>query len=165
MASRRQGPRRQTTWFDQMFNSDVATGLQALQRLTPSGENLEGFTAIRLLLTLILHPSTPAAVSGSQRVDFGIGVSSEEAFTLGVNALPNAEVETEFPERGWLLRDSQMVTDEAGGFLPLRLTYDLRSQRKIENGVLYFIATSTPIEGTTFNVRMLGIARVLCLRP
>ena len=168
MVRQRQTARRSTTWFDTRFNFDVATGSQATLRITPTGDDLEGFTIARIRATMIWYPSTPLAVSGVQEVSFGIGMASEEAFTAG--SLPDPVTDIDYPERGWIVKDTALVVDEllstgAGIPPPLRLVYDLRAQRKIDKGMAYWIANNAAIQGSTFNVRMFGLIRLLCLRP
>ena len=160
---------RKTTWFDTEFNFDTASAGQAVKRLTPSsviGGTVigEGLTSVRLLLTLELHPSIPEVVNSEQLVSFGVGLASEEAF--GAQILPDPKTVTDFPPRGWVIRDQALVADRAGDARAVvRLIYDIRAMRKIDNFVMYLIMDNEPIRGTAFTVRMIGLVRVLCKLP
>ena len=164
---RSRGPRRQTTWFDSSWNFDIAVGGNATDELTPVGENLEGFTAARLILSFTLLPSVPSGATGEMLVTYGIAMVSQDAFDAGAASLPDPISSTSFPVDGWLIRENRVVVDRTASeeIRPTYVTYDLRAQRKLENSLMAFIWKVTTIRGSTFNLRTLGWSRLLCLRP
>ena len=167
MATRRAGPKRQTTWFDTNIGIDVAQGTGGLVRLTPTGDDLEGFTAIWIVGRTTLLPSIPQSTLAETSVAIGYGVCSEEAFSTGLTATPNPEVSTEFPERGWMHRARYVVIDNGFGIPTNVIVLDnnIRAQRKIDKGVLYLTIHNQTIRGGVFNIRLHGTLRLLCLRP
>ena len=168
MVTRMRTPRRKTDWFDTRLSSDIANGAQVIVRMTPVGFS-PGFTLTRFLMTLSFLPNPYGAASGAQRVAFGVGICSEDAFA--VPATPDPEQVTEFPPRGWVIRDELLVPsrlDGANGQAPpnvVRLNYDLRAKRTIDNGVMYIAINSTAGSGTAFTIAAFGLTRMLCLLP
>ena len=161
----RAGPRRRTDWEDTNFNFATGAGTTAILQLTPAGDN-QGRTVTRVLLTLILQPSNPIVAESMMQVHFGIGMSSSEA--IGTSAsLADPAVANENPVNGWLLRDYVTVVDHATvvAVAPIRLTYDLRAQRRIDEGLLYMRLTNGSGLGPGFTVQMSGIVRCLVLLP
>jgi len=103
-----------------------------------------------------------------QAIDIGIGVSSREAFTIGVTALPDPNNSSDYPPRGWLYVARRMVSQHAATGVGWSVhvgsfDFDLGAMRKIDKGVLFMVAKNTNIDGIATNVRMLGRVRVLCL--
>ena len=170
MASRRQSPRRRTTWFDTRLGEDIASATEANIQLTPdvsaAAVGLEGYTAVRIVLFMSMYSAIPNSASGEMILDFGIGMASQTAFDIGTTGLPNVETSADFPERGWLLRSNRLIMDSLGiTFPPVFVTADLRAMRKLENSVMYLQLKNQTIRGTTFNVRVNGWVRLLCLLP
>ena len=133
MNMRNRAPRRQTDWIDTIVAVNVASGSQLLQRLTPSGFS-PGVTLTRTLLTLELQAQIPGGASGRQNVHWGIGIAAEDAFNA--NAVPDPQIDSEYPPRGWAVRDFTLVNQETlanGPISPRRVVYDLRGQRKLDN--------------------------------
>ncbi len=174
--ARRPGPvglaraqRRLTAWDDQLVTSlSVTSGAENSFLLTENVSDTEkrGCTIVRIILALELLPSVPGNVSGVQTVSMGIGATSDDAFAAG--ALPNAEVDTDFPVMGWLWRGKYLVRDEtlATGIVPFpRIDADLRSQRKIDRSSVFVILQNTPVQGTAFNILVSGMVRVLYKLP
>ena len=160
---------RPTIWGDHLFKDVIASGGQMTVRdLRPSITDTDRFTIIRILVNLcVLASSTPTNQEGAQRIDFGIGVTSAEAFNAGV--LPEADIEGEFPRLGWLVRESMVYmraktsTDEGVQHVPVS-KLDLRASRKIDRGIPFMVATNTDIETAAISVRLCGLVRVLFLQ-
>ena len=167
MATRRQGPKRQTTWFDTNIGLDIAQGTGGLVRLTPIADDLEGFTAIWIVGRTTLLPSVPQSTLAETSVAIGFAVCSEEAFVSGLVGTPNPEQSQDFPERGWMYRARYVVIDNGFGVPTNIIVMDnnIRAQRKIDKGVLYLTIHNQTIRGSNFNVRLHGTLRLLCLRP
>ena len=144
---------RQTDWMDTVVGDAAATGTQAsrslITGLAPS--NMRGTTAIRTLVSLDFASSTVAGAWGLQRVDFAIGMTSQEAFAAGT--LPDPAISSDRPSRGWIYRTSLLVSQNGSGapiVFPVRA--DIRGARKIENGEMFLVFDNTAIDGTTFTV-------------
>ena len=162
------GPRRQTSWDDQLFNFDTASGSRVDFLLVQNVSDTEsrGLTLARMILGFTFLPSVPGVASGSQAISIGVALASDDAFAAG--ALPEPQVESDFPVGGWLYRSQYIVVDEtlATGFpLPVRIDVDLSVQRKLDRASLYCTMINDPIEGTAFNVRMIGLIRSLYRLP
>jgi len=161
--------RRNTAWDDTRIASDVANGSTANVEIASDVGDAEkrGCTLIRTILSLWIHASTPGAVSGSQIVFLGMQLASDDAFTGG--ALPDVEVGADFPMAGWIWRESVFITDEtlaAGGSIqPIALWRDIRSQRKLDRSTVMLSIHSAPTEGTAFNIRVVGLMRLLYKLP
>ncbi len=166
--TQRRSPRRKTDWFDTIFSQDMANGSQNIQRLTPTGFS-PGHTLTRMLISFSFVPNPLGVATGIQRLDFGIGIASEDAFVAG--AVPDANAPLEFPPRGWVLRDEVIVNSRLDGAngqdsTPvIRLTYDIRAQRMLDNGVLYVATNNVAGGGTAFTVAHFGFVRILMLLP
>ena len=115
---------------------------------------------VRMVIIMFGQANTLSAVRAVQAVSMGIGIGEQEAFAAGV--LPDPVVMTDEPALGWAWRDILQVADDTNGLrLGETLRRDIRSQRKIENGELYFIADNNNVTGTAFSVYLRGIIRCL----
>jgi len=101
---------------------------------------------------------------GSELVDVGIGLASQEAFQADVLADPDNE--SDFPLRGWIWRCRYRIY----GFIAndpavfnRHIEMDLRGKRKIENGELFLSLVNTAQEGASGTVNIAGIVRCLIL--
>ena len=160
--------RRLTAWDDENVGFDIASGTEGNLELAQNVADPEkrGCTAIRILVNVWLHASTPGAVSGSQILSIGIALTSDDAFAGSV--LPDAEVAADFPVSGWLYRERFMVTDEllsSGVIQPIHVNRDLHASRKLDRATLFIQFANGAIEGSTFNVRAVGLVRVLYKLP
>jgi len=124
-------------------------------------------TVTRIIIDLTLLPNDPdAAVTGGARMDLAIGVAAQEAFTAGV--VPDPNLSSDYPTQGWLWIASPVVihvnasgTTEA--FVYPRVQADLGAQRKVDKGVLYFVANNTTIVGSGESIQIAGRLRSLVL--
>ena len=124
-------------------------------------------TVTRLIgqLTLMAN-DLDAAVTVAQRIDMGIGVASREAFTAGI--VPDPVLSSDYPTLGWLwITSSVVIKVNASGtteaFLYPVIQFDIGAQRKVDKGVLYFVADNTAIIGGGMSVRLAGRLRSLVL--
>lgn len=159
-----------TLWVDQNINEQVSSSGNNLETLMPQADDvLTRFTGLTLLRTIIgldvahlIHDSG----EGSQRVFMAIGIATQEAFTLGFTALPEPANVEQFPTRGWIwkhvCRTYGFAADQPAVF-NRRVDLDLRSQRRIQNGELMFIANNNPEEGVATTVLVSGLIRTLFL--
>ena len=158
--------RRATVWADTLFSLTVMNGAQQVSSLHLGvlTTNMD-LTVVRTLIHLNISSDNPGFASGLQRVSLGIGVVSEEAFLAGV--VPDPNVNTDFPSRGWVWRDQQVVLDEllATGVVPLRdIKEDIASQRKLDKGELVLIVNNDALHGSPFDIIVTGIVRILFKR-
>ena len=161
-------PRRGTSWDDQLFNFDIASGgrVEFLLMENVSDTESRGLTLARLILGYSLVPSVPGVASGSQKMSTGIFLASDDAFSSG--GVPEANQQADYPVSGWLYRDQFIIVDEtlATGFpVVIRIDKDLSVQRKLDRASLVVGMMNDPIEGTPFNVRAIGLIRSLYRLP
>jgi len=158
--------RRATDWIDTLVVAQVATGAQTLQSLMTgvAPVNVRRQTLVRTILELDLYSETVAGVWGTQIIDLGIGITSQEAFAAGVVADPVTA--NDQPSRGWIFRARRVVAQNAAGgpvVHPLRI--DIRASRKLDDGECFLVINNTTDLGTAFTVRAAGLIRQLWLLP
>ena len=153
-----------------MTTSVVANGETTLVDLLEDLPVMEVKTVSRLLVDLLMTVDATSENEGSSIMDLGIGVCSDEAFSIGNTAVPDPDVTTEYPMDGWLYVATGLVSLAlpTGGTVTAmhvesaHFRADLRAQRKVDRGKLYMkIQNSTLINGIT--VRIVGRVRALCL--
>ncbi len=124
-----------------------------------------GLTHVRMLLNLTLVPNNPGLNSGTQIVDVGVAQADLEAFVA--NALPDANVEGDYPSRGWWTRIRELVENHVTeSFIPaVKIIRDLKILRKIVDGEPYIQLTNTANTGTSGTVLFDGTIRNLWRLP
>jgi len=154
---------RPTDWIDTIISLTLAPmGGSAIQSLMTgvAPVNMRGMTLIRTIISLSLVSQTVAGAWGVQRANLGIGVADQDAFAAG--ALPDPDVATDKPARGWVWRSYAGVAQNGSGAPVIyTLTADIRGARKIENGELYIAGVNTDSLGTAFTVFVGGLIRTL----
>jgi len=126
--------------------------------------NVRRQTLIRTILRLELFSETVAGAWGTQRVDIGIGITSQEAFAAGV--VPDPNTDGDQPSRGWIYRTRVVPSqNSAGAPVVLTLAADIRAARKLDDGECYLVVNNSTTTGTSFTVRQSGIIRQLWLLP
>ena len=159
-------PARQTDWVDTLVGFNLATGTQDNTRIDGGSTQvvLRGVTIIRTILNLSVISLSIAGAYGVQAMNFGIGISSREAFNAGV--FPDPEIATDKPSRGWLWRHHLLASQNGTGTPIVSVVHaDIRGARKIEDGIVYLIVANTPVIGTTFTASVQGIVRQLVKLP
>ena len=159
-----------TLWIDTVFSAfDVVTSgvnTTSLMGGFTSDEQTRAnqMTLLRTIIRLDVAPTVHDSGESSRTISMGIGLASQEAFAA--LTLPDANVATDFPRLGWIWRTRGRVfgfaADQPAAEV-WRIDLDLRAQRKLENGVAYFIAHNDANEGATVTVRIDGIIRQLWL--
>jgi len=155
-------------WLDSNQNLTASSGGASQQTLMAgiavSQTRFDQMTLLRTIIGIDVGYSVHDAGEGSQLVSIGIGVTTAEAFAASV--LPDPEVEADFPVRGWIWRARYRVfgfaADQPAVFTR-RVDLDLRSQRKLENGVAFINIQNTAVEGVSSTVLMTGLVRQLWL--
>ena len=154
--------RRTTAWEDTILARDIvsaSTQIQSLLLQLDTGEKRLA-TVIRTLVMFSFYSTTVAGAWGVQRIDIGIGMASAEAFSTA--SLPSPGISSDKPARGWMYRHSVSVAQNGTGTpVTHHVAVDIRGARKVENGELFVIATSTNRAGTTFTTRWDGLVRCL----
>ncbi len=156
---------RQSFWDDTLLNTDVASGAQVgtLLTATPGGQS-EGFTLVRTIITLSFTPSTVLANDGAQAVDLGIGLITKEAQAAGV--FPDSNTNTEQPMGDWVWRTREVLTGDNSVMLRrIRVHANIKAGRKLAAGVFVLVANNSPLVGTAFTAKVVGVIRMLILRP
>ena len=156
-------PGRPTDWMDTRVNYSIAsntTGVaQGLSVQLVAADSARA-TVIRTIVRLFVQSESVAGAWGTQLVEFGIGIASQEAFSALV--LPDPNVNTDKPARGWLWRTARMASQNGiGSEVIHEVAADIRGARKIENGELYLASTNEAVLGTAFTVRIIGLIRTL----
>jgi len=158
-----------TVWIDTLLNMQVATGAQARQSIMTAGitaqdVRLTGMTLLRTIIGLDIAHLVHDSGEGSQIVDLGIGVSSQEAVDAGVIADPATE--TDFPVRGWIYRGRYrtygFAADQAAVY-NARVDLDIRARRKLDNGEAFIVVDNTADQGSTGSIVVMGLLRHLWL--
>ena len=159
-------PRRASDWIDTLYSDTTATGAQTLTSLMTgvAPVNVRRQTLVRTLISVYLQSATVAGVWGTQIVDLGIGITSQEAFAASVVADPNSA--NDQPSRGWIYRNRVVVSQNgAGAPVTVLLQADIRASRKLDDGECFIVVNNTALLGTTFSVAISGIIRQLWLLP
>ena len=159
-----------TLWTDTGFNNIVVVGTQLVSSMMGSLDMTETrlgqLTLLRTILGLDIGASVHDQGEGSQRLAIGLGIASQEAFAAGV--LPDPNQDSDFPPRGWIWRAAYRVYGFAADQPAIdrqRVDMDLRSRRKLENGISYLVADNIDVEGSGGSVRIVGRIRQLWLVP
>ena len=159
---------RHRAWADRRFAgvSLVAGTLQNFD-LLQNAPTIDTLTVVRIVgdLTVQYLVSTTVADSLSI-VDLGIGVIAATAFGVA-GAAPAPQIETEYPDRGWIYVASQpvaqLVTTD-GGIIneAARFQFDIRAMRKIDKGTLFMgiVQANITVGGA---MQVTGRVRSLCL--
>ena len=126
---------------------------------------LAQMTLLRTIIGLNIGYAVHDSGEGSQLVSIGIGVVSQDAFNVAADAgIPNAELDADHPTRGWVWRTRYRVfgfaADQPAVFTQ-RVDMDIRSMRKLENGVSIMTITNEDIEGVSTTIQIHGLIRQL----
>jgi len=155
-------------WIDASVDQVTASGAQNAQDLTTQFTDQETrlaqMTLMRTILRLDIAYTVHDAGEGSQRVGIGLGIESQEAFAAGVH--PDPLTIGDFPARGWVFRGIWRVFGFAAdqpAVDVVRLDMDLRSRRKLENGLSFIITQNQPQEGVATGISVVGMVRQLWL--
>jgi len=161
-------PRRRRIWADRVIDLLITSGGQTIPidlLVDLPEDDVKTVTCIIGRITSV-YADPDGALTTSQRIDMGIGVASREAFTAGI--VPDPATQADYPTQGWLWIDSPTTlkvnasgTTEA--FHVPVVTFDVGAQRKVDKGVLYFVADNTLIVGSAASIRIVGRIRALVL--
>ena len=159
---------RNRAWGDVNFNVTIADSAQLspIDLLVDLAAS-DTITVARIIGRIKILPNAANQVADSiQRVDMGIGVTAVEAFnTAGV---PNPAASDEYPPRGWIWIDTaaMWLSGTVSGFMKWEMPevhFDIRAQRRIDKGRLFFTAGNNNSTGSNQTIRLVGRIRALCL--
>ena len=161
---------RRTLWFDTLLEHDITVAsallLDLISQASETEARLAGMTLLRTIIVLTLAYTVHDAGEGSQNVFMGLGIAQQEQFVAGVGSLPKPDTTGDFPQRGWIYRAGWRIFGFAAdqpAVDVVRIDKDIRSQRKLDNGVLYVRFQQTLNEGAASVVNVTGIIRQLWL--
>ncbi len=104
-----------------------------------TGTGLSGsdpFTVLRMIGEFMFGPGAVNVIDDVAAISFGIGVFSNDAFTLGGTAMPDPEAEPNFPWLFWSTHIFHQTIAQADATadprMALRRSFDVRSMRKIK---------------------------------
>jgi len=153
--------RRRRLWSDRLIDEDtVVAGVDEELLINPGDidEIGKGSTLVRMIISLSIQPLAIVPVSVSTVImSYGVGLTSPEV----TEGTINVGLEGEVPSSGWLWRDRVVVRESAP--IPLRLNFDIRSQRKLMYGEPRLFLANDADVGVSFIVRTKGIIRCLYL--
>ena len=156
---------RHMFWADTLVNMNIASGSRLMIRLGSIDEvflNSRTATVIRTIVDLWVHSATVAGAWGTSEDWYGIGVTPTQAFNGGVADVADPFIQDEHSTRGWLLK-SMCVSSQNGTGTPI-VTHchaDIRTMRKVENGVVFLTVAHEPVSGTAFPLEVRGLVRLL----
>jgi len=160
-------PRRRTRWIDNLFNFTVSNGSETVQSLTAAltEQETQEMTVERMLMCYSMSTNSPGADNGTMLMDIGVGITSQEAFAGGIVADPNTQAD--FPQSGWLYRCRHTVWDsiDSRDMQSPEIAKDIRARRKLARGELFLVIENNLRLGTSFQIRVSGIVRVLVKLP
>jgi len=155
-------------WIDTAFVQAVASAgtaaVSMTQQFSDAESRLVQMTLMRTIIGMDVGATVHDSGEGSTRFDFGIGVVSQAAFA--VPTLPSPAIVTEFPIRGWVIRERHRLFAFAADdptIFTRRIERDLRSRRKLENGEMFIRFDNTAQEGTSVAITVTGLVRQLWL--
>ncbi len=159
---------RRSLWVDTLIEFNVSSGGQSSVGFNGPQDTAiesEGFTVVRTVMDMWLMATAPASGNdGYQKCDMGFGLATSEA--IGAGILPDPNTLTDAPIHDWMWRGKAVVgQDNVDVLPPTHIFMDIRAQRKMAAGTLFFIAQNVALIGTAFTVTFQGLIRCLYLRP
>ncbi len=147
-ASFSRGLRRKSSWLEGPRGSILAIATSSVNlHLTGVQATLDGLTSVRLRGEYMAQLSSATAQGDGFRVVLGIGIASDNAFSVGgVNSLPDPIVDIAWD--GWLYHvqfnlkaSSTTITNEEGATM-VRHVVDSKAMRKFKSSDVMFGVTS-----------------------
>ncbi len=161
-----------TFWSDTLVDNQASSGgaqvnTSLFNQFSIAESRLVSLTLLRTIIGLDIAHLIHDSGEGSQTVELGIGVVSQDAFAAGGGALPSPVVQNDFPTRGWVwrarFRTYGFAADQPAVYNN-RVDLDIRARRKLENGVSILSVVNTPDQGTAGTINVIGLIRQLWLQ-
>ena len=153
-------------WVDHLMNTDIASAGQLLESLMTGASStqtrFDRMTLLRTIIGIDIGYTVHDAGEGSQRVECGIGITSQEAFAAG--SVPDPETESDFPTKPWVWRARYRIFGFAADqptIFTRRVDLDIRAKRVLDNGEPFLVVDNSAIEGVSSSVRLVGLIRTL----
>ena len=158
---------RRMVWLDSNFAANVGDGnvvtASLMATVSDTERRMGQWTLARTIIGIDLAYAVHDAGEGSQILFMGMGIINDESFAVP-SSVPNPSDTTEFPQRGWVYRASYRIfgfaADQPAVFVR-RVEKDLRSQRKLDNGLSFVNFAQVADEGVAATVKVTGIIRQL----
>ena len=157
-----------TLWIDSSMNASVASGgnsfFSLMTGFAAGDTRLARMTLIRTIIGLNVGYTVHDSGEGSQRASLGIAIAEQSAFTAG--SLPSPNLVTSFPRLPWVWRAHYRVFGFAAdqpAVYSQRVDLDIRSQRKLENGIAFIKINNDVQEGVASTIEVTGLIRMLWL--
>ena len=156
---------RHLFWLDTLLNNNISSGGNvsfSLMQDIDSTESRIGMTLMRIILCMQVAHAIHDSGEGTQMTTAGIGIVASQAFTAG--EIPQPNVMTEFPLRGWIWRCRYLTQGFAADQAAVDVrdvNLDLRAKRKLDNGTIFMTAFNEPQAGVAGTVRITGLIRCL----
>ena len=132
---------------------------------TATESRLSGLTLLRTIVGCHIGALIHDSGEGVQIVDLGIGVASQDA--VAAQALPDPNVATDYPPRGWVWRARYLTygfTAGAEDIFTNRVDKDIRARRRLDNGDAYIIVNNSAEQGpVAHTIGVTGLIRQLWL--
>ena len=158
-------PRRQLRWKTDNINFSVASGSTVLVNLSLGGIELD-VTLVRTIFCLRMMAVADGISANQMLISLGVGVTGAEAFIAGASAVASPAVAGEDPTMGWLFKCMYWLSEaDSSSFGMVELDKDIRTARKIGQGVPFLRFENQPGAGAVFTTRLVGLVRTLYMLP
>jgi len=162
--------RRRLAWADTRYLDTVIDAGNEIDDLLAVLANVETKTVVRIIIDVWSSGTSTSETEFDNVMSLGIGVAAQEAFDVGVTALPDPNVVTDVPSRGWLyVAEKPVMQSLPTGGTPTAMwrqnahfSEDLKAMRKIDRGVLYAYFRNTSLT-TASSLILRGRIRCLCM--
>ena len=161
---------RRRAWADTIFTgSNLINGGEIINDIRGSLVALDTMTVVRLIVGLRMTFGVTNELESHQIINFGVGVTSFEAFTAGV--VPNPSASIDYPRDGWLYvatRSAYQTLPSGASVVTMHrqdavFEVDMRASRKVDRGILYSVMENDAFEGSAEAVKVTGRIRALFL--
>ncbi len=158
---------RKAQWVDTLVGALTADGGQTITSLLGGMGTVDsrGLTLARTIVSFSVHGPAAVASDAFQIASLGIGVVSQEGFAA--NVVPDPNLASDRPPRGWVWRDRLSVPGAASQSSTgvQRVKADVRGMRKVDDGELVLITNNDNLDGVPFSLHIRGIIRCVFLLP
>ena len=163
---------RPRAWADKVLESSLAEDGILQVDLLENAPTSDTLTVARIILDIEVALTSTNENECTQTLDLVIGVASVEAFAVASSAgLPQPDVATAYPPRGWLYASRRILQQALPtGGTPTAMyrtnavfREDIHGMRKIDKGILFMLIKNDNADGTGQTVQIYGRTRALCL--
>ncbi len=154
--------RRRREWEDFFISEQTPSESGDTTILSKDGApDSKGKTLVRIIIGLDVKATLPTGAGGDHMVlSMGIGLASE-----GILSQISVGTEGDVPISGWMWRSRLLIPENQNAVPVIRLTADLRAQRKLMYGEPRLFIAYVLGQGDGFTVEVVGLLRALYLLP